>query len=486
MLQKSSHIGYQFWTGHATAFIADAQALIERGKAYFNDNGEPFTITCGGRKLYILTTPEDVAEVYRNNATLSWDAMLNELFVGFGVRPSVIHKIWEKLPVDVLQKGRPELDPAKVQHLSSAHSTLDLYKRQLLPGPRFEKINETLTGYISSSLQWTPVSATYGSSEKRRIECISLRDFCSNILVDAITRTLFGDGIYDIEPRMTQCISDFNEDAWMLVFNYPQGKNSKLSKARNQLLKAFVAYIRGPKEIRRGQAWLIQTTIEEQMAMDINDEDRAALLLMIYWAANINPYKLAFWMLSYILFDPSLLATLRTETRPAYDPTTGTIANPSHLLTACPLLDSVYNEVLRIVNGALSARKIIAPTVIGGKTLTAPNTILIAFRQLQYNRRIFGSDPAAFDSARFLREPSLRSSASFRPFGGGVNYCPGRFLARQEMLVFVALVLQRFEVTLAASRPGQVFPELDTSTPALGINSAKAGMDLFIDLEETA
>ena len=61
---------------------------------YFGDNGELFTITIGGKKLYILTTPEDAASVYRNNVTLSWDAMLNNLLVGFGVRASVIDQIW--------------------------------------------------------------------------------------------------------------------------------------------------------------------------------------------------------------------------------------------------------------------------------------------------------------------------------------------------------------------------------------------------------
>ena len=34
--------------------------------------------------------------------------------------------------------------------------------------------------------------------------------------------------------------------------------------------------------------------------------------------ANINPYKLAFWMIAYIIHNPSLLASLRTETSLAY------------------------------------------------------------------------------------------------------------------------------------------------------------------------
>lgn len=92
--------------------------------------------------------------------------------------------------------------------------------------------------------------------------------------------------------------------------------------------------------------------------------------------ANINPYKLAFWMLSYILFDPQLHLALREETSRAYQ--NGAIDVP-HLLEQCPRVDATYQEALRVANGALSARKIVAPTQLGSKVLGSGNTILIPF-----------------------------------------------------------------------------------------------------------
>ena len=128
-------------------------------------------------------------------------------------------------------------------------------------------------------------------------------------------------------------------------------------------------------------------------------------------------------------------------------------------------------------------RKIVAPTVVGGKTLHSSNTILIPFRQLQYNKEVLGDDPDRFEPERFLNDKGLSSSPNFRPFGGGANYCPGRFLARQEMFVFVALILNRFQISLSQG-PRQKFPELDTSTPALGINGTKLGMDVLVDIKK--
>lgn len=192
-------------------------------------------------------------------------------------------------------------------------------------------------------------------------------------------------------------------------------------------------------------------------------------------------------MLSYILFDKSLLAELQEETKEAYQH--GEINLP-YLLANCPILDSTYQETLRVVNGALSARKIISPTEIGGKILQPGNTILIPFRQLHHNEKVFGNDPTSFDPKRFLKDKNLINSSSFKPFGGGRNYCPGRFIAKHEMLVFVALVLNRFEIDLApfaikngmASGP-QKFPILDHLTPALGVNGPVGGSDVFVNIK---
>ena len=193
-------------------------------------------------------------------------------------------------------------------------------------------------------------------------------------------------------------------------------------------------------------------------------------------------------MLSYILFDPELLAALRAETSLAYQ---GGSINLSHLMDGCPRLDAAFQETLRVVNGAFrSARKIVAPTPIGGKILRGGNTLLIPLRQLHYNEDVFGN-PAHFDPERFLKQQSLKNSSSFKPFGGGVNYCPGRFLAKQEILVFVALVLNRFDVQLATdglhdgspARP-QSFPKLDESTPALGIKGPVKGSDVYVNFRK--
>ena len=59
------------------------------------------------------------------------------------------------------------------------------------------------------------------------------------------------------------------------------------------------------------------------------------------------------------------------------------------------------------------------------------------------------------------------------------------------MLVFVALILDRFEINVATvdlqdenKCTPQPFPKLDESTPALGVNGPVKGSDVYVALRE--
>ena len=234
-------------------------------------------MTVGGMTIYVATSPRDIAAIYRNNTTLSWDAMLNELLVGFGINASVIPKLWRKPSADTCLRNTAE-DGKK--GLSIVHTTLDLYKRQLLPGPKFDIFSKVLISHIDESLTFNRLQQRNGAT----IKCISLIDLCSEVLVDVTTRTLFGDGLIEIEANIVRHFLEFNNDAWMLVFHYPQRKGSKLMTARGKILDAFVNYLEGSDEIRTGRSWLVEKVTDRLESDAIENEDIAALLLMVNWA----------------------------------------------------------------------------------------------------------------------------------------------------------------------------------------------------------
>lgn len=205
--------------------------------------------------------------------------------------------------------------------------------------------------------------------------------------------------------------------------------------------------------------------------------------------ANSNTVNLLFWMLAYLLFDRALLTSVKRETEATFQ---GGRMDPKLLLAGCPLLESMFHEVLRLVNGALSVRKVVAATEIGGKILQPGNKVLIPFRQLHFNKEVWGEDPSQFEPERFMKNRGLSSHISYRPFGGGVSKCPGRHMSKIEVMGFIALLLNRFDVELTTfpelglRGSPQPFPKLDGSKPSTGITGPVDSMDLFIEVTEAA
>ena len=151
-----------------------------------------------------------------------------------------------------------------------------------------------------------------------------------------------------------------------------------------------------------------------------------------------------------------------------------------YIMNACPRLKGIWQETVRLTAFSSSIRYITEDTLIGGRILRKGNRVVIPYRQLHFDTGVFGPDVAEFQSERFIKQPSLTRHPSWRPFGGGSTQCPGRFVAEQAAVVFVAIVLHRFDITLAP--PTQSFPLPEEGNPVLGLMDPKKGCDLQVRL----
>lgn len=187
---------------------------------------------------------------------------------------------------------------------------------------------------------------------------------------------------------------------------------------------------------------------------------------------------MCFWIFSYILYYPKFLHAIREETRAACEGRDD--VDMTHLLERSPTINAVFDEVMRLSNSSSSIRRVDSEVRIGGLKLRKGTNVLIPYRQLHFNEDAFGSDVRVFNPDRFLRNKSLSRSQSYRPFGGGSTYCPGRFIARQEVVAFVALVLYRYDITLA--EPDAGFPAIEEMKPCLGVMGPVEGVELPVKL----
>jgi cytochrome P450/NADPH-cytochrome P450 reductase len=115
-------------------------------------------------------------------------------------------------------------------------------------------------------------------------------------------------------------------------------------------------------------------------------------------------------------------------------------------------LEACIRETLR-VQGPISQIQIKPKkdTVIGNKyRISEKTTIQCNLVGLHHDPRVWGDDADEFRPERLLNGgfEALPPNA-WKPFGNGRRACIGRAFAEQEMLMATAMILQRFQVTMA-------------------------------------
>lgn len=227
-----------------------------------------------GTMYYIVTSPDDAGEFYTNVSTLSWDGFLNETLMGFGVNRTRLNVLWEKPSTTSV------VNPARKCLI---HLTQDLYKQHLLPGPTFSTLIRKYKQAVSDLMTWERISTRYGLATDSKARRVSLYDFCSNVMIDATQMTLFDPILFAIDPSMTGNMRHFTDELWKLMYPSRFLDPKKVAAIREQYTRAFLIYQRLPKDLRKGEAWVVSTLIDQYRELGINESDSAAMLVMVYW-----------------------------------------------------------------------------------------------------------------------------------------------------------------------------------------------------------
>jgi cytochrome P450/NADPH-cytochrome P450 reductase len=118
-------------------------------------------------------------------------------------------------------------------------------------------------------------------------------------------------------------------------------------------------------------------------------------------------------------------------------------------------LDQILKETLRLWPTAPGFN--VAPfedTNLDGRyEVSAGQPILVLIPLLHRDKAAWGEDAELFDPDRFSPERAAEIPANaWKPFGNGQRSCIGRGFALQEAILFLAKLLQRFDIT--AAEPG--------------------------------
>ncbi|VUC24493.1 unnamed protein product [Clonostachys rosea] len=455
--------------GHIKAMVNHTGKVFTRGKAYFGNTREIFSLVVMGEELYVVTNPSDIQEVFKQAASLDHDAMAVDILLDTGMTKETITQIFE--PV--------------YRSKNYIKATHDDFRLQMHPGPRLDKVQADFLAHIDQSLRFDKISGPMVKSLPTGGKVVSLWEWCGQILIDSAIEAFFSKALYEANPDMLQDFVSFDEESWKLPYRLPKFAAKKMYGSMDKCILAISKWLEYPKE-KRQAAWIVDQMIEGLDEVKVTDSyQRGAMVFVLFRLVNTNAFRLCFWCLAYLLFDPELLNVIKEEMQPAWNSEGEGSLDMSYLLDKCPRLSSFYEEVLRITVDSVGARVVMKETMVGSKKLSAGRKVLMPFRQGHYDPEFFGPDAASFNPTRFLENEKLSRSASWKPFGGGQAWCPGRFMARREVYMFLGVVLFRFNTDLYSSdHRTPEFPVLDDSYPWGGILTPKPGQKVLVEISK--
>ena len=225
---------------------------------------------------------------------------------------------------------------------------------------------------------------------------------------------------------------------------------SKEIQARHRLLESWS---KNDQPLRESEFMQARRQLFDQHSHWFSKQDLGGSQTGLFWGSLGNTIPAVFWCLFYILRDSNAVETIQQEidkNLPYFsldDNKDESIIEEwtPEQLSSCIYLESAINEILRIVGAPLMTRICDKDTQIvlqDGRSFTVKSNDTVAYfaPTTHLDENLFPqANQFIFD--RFLnRNPD--TIPGFMPFGGGKSMCPGRFFARNEIKICVALLLR--------------------------------------------
>jgi len=457
--------------GHALQFASDSEKVFHQGRKYFGRRSPPYSIQLAGKTFYVLTEPKDFVEIYRNGSIFSFDFLVDQVYRAFLVPDDAINKLCRTPEPG---EKTPYPNPLGKSCVNIGHEMLITELRGKQSYDFAEKVKST----VAEMMDLDKICSRFAApkSGKGNALEVSLFDLCGVMVISAGQTAYFGKELSEIDLHLPEAFMEFDKLCWQMFYGYPLFLSKPMTRSKGQLLRAMEKFLDIPAEKRPGMSWFVRNWEAVNRYAGLNSREIATIMLIQYFGLNTNTPKGSFWLLSHILFNPKLAKVIRDETEAAFK---AEIFDYS-LIESSKKLDSLWLETLRWSSSSVSFRYVTENFTLNGLELQKGNQVMLNPRLFHQDPEYFGSDVANFDPDRFLDNPNYGRSVAFRPFGGGEPLCPGRQIAKQTAITFVAYVLHRFDIELVGA---QTFPRpSQQGNPGVGIMAPLPGDDLRVRL----
>ncbi|MET7291277.1 cytochrome P450 [Streptomyces griseoloalbus] len=404
------------------------------------DHGEISRIKLGPQNVYLVSDPDAVAHVLKGNSANYVRGQLYEQFrivMGDGLLTT---------DGDYWKAHRRAVQPAFMRKAVAAIGPYTV-----------DATNEMLDDWEERARRGEPVDLV---AETLRLTLVTL------------SRSLFG---FDVRPS-TPVLKDVVDHVIEVMFKHgtvtemmpswmPTKRNRLIARDR-RILTRLVDDVR-ERHAATGEGRLmelIEAATDPATGARWSDEEIRDEMLTIYLAGHETTAVALLWTLLSLANQPASREELEEET----DRVLAGRAPTADDMDDLPFTRNVIDESLRLYPPIwIYPRDAVQADELGGYPIPAGSSVLLSPLVSHRNPR-YWDNPEAFDPHRFDPGPSKdRPKMTYFPFGAGARMCIGNLMALLELRIAVAMISQRFRLSLL---PGDFVRYGDTSISLRPLN----------------
>lgn len=229
-----------------------------------------------GKRMYVLTSPEDNHQLYRNTTTVSRDSFVKNMMLSIGISHSGVNKMLSSLPPQIDLKAANSLDASSQYHnrqlLPGSKEFEWLLQKNLIPG-----INNALTlEYMKKHLSGQDVA-------EGRIR-VSLWDMCQKIFICDTGDAFFGTDLWTGNHDLFVSFAVWERKNWKFLYGMPKFLSHDMLSARDNIVAHYVRYFNIPPQDRSDASYYVKATEKMLRTIGCSDQDMASMFMLHFWA----------------------------------------------------------------------------------------------------------------------------------------------------------------------------------------------------------
>lgn len=260
------------------------KSLIPAYSKYFGNTKETFSLTAAGKKIYIMTSPVNVAAALKSLQTFEYDSTITGIMGRFGISSEAIETLYSR-PTAAFHETHLDLDPNPgLKSMADLGGVFIL--RQLNPREHYNEFEARFLYEISQRLvgQGLPQKAMLRTSTKgASTYTMSLLSLVRQVIVESTTVAYLGPAILQLDASLVDNFLFFDDRLWIFLYQIPRPWANLTLDSMERLRRSIETYLDLPKRERQGACWLAIKLEDEMRARGLQNKDIAGFLAMVYW-----------------------------------------------------------------------------------------------------------------------------------------------------------------------------------------------------------